>query len=587
MRYQEFKLNEGYKEVQQKFSQEADPTEVASAFDVFKKLVSANRIKGNERNIDWWGKQGWPAFIEYVTAIDERPSEAEQKARKGKGESHVLEETAEWFIVVPLDKDASCFHGKKSDWCTTKPTQGHFESYFRDYDVTLIYFFRQSDGAMWAMAVYPNKKAEYFDQQDDSLDDEEFEKQTGLDPNKYTELVGGKTDVGQKATINRDIMKTDFNTLTGYIKKLEQMSNPRRSAKIETLLLKVKDSRLIKDYLRTLYNYSGPVEVDQQLQSLVAGGDGAVGIRFLNNVSVKTVKILGRQEDLRHMMKNLRHPSKEAMEYITDTGRLAVAYARYVIEGQWPLGEAAIAADAQSAFSYAREVINDGGGPWDEKVRWPPGEAAIATNAEAAYMYADQIIKGPWPPGEAAIVTDTQSAYRYASAVINRSTFGNDRVRWPPGEAAIAQDAYTSIDYARNVVRGRWPQGEAAIASDADTAYKYAREIIKGRFPEGEAAIAQDAETAYKYADLIIKGRFPEGEAAILTDAYTSIDYARNVIRGRWPQGEAVIAAEAATAYAYAKDVIKGKWPPGEAAIDKDYDFRRAYSSFLNPIRNN
>ena len=58
MRYNEFKLTEGYKEVQQKFSQEADPTKVATAFDVFKKLVSANRISGQERNIDWWGNQG-------------------------------------------------------------------------------------------------------------------------------------------------------------------------------------------------------------------------------------------------------------------------------------------------------------------------------------------------------------------------------------------------------------------------------------------------------------------------------------------------------------------------------------------------
>jgi len=588
MRYNEFKLNEGFKEVQLKFSQEADPTKVASAFDTFKRLVSANRISGQERNIDWWGKQGWAAFIEYVTAIDERPSEAEQKSRTKKGNSHVIEETAEWLIVVPLDKDASCFHGKKSDWCTTKPTQAHFESYFRDYGVTLIYFFRQSDGAMWAMAVYPHandddQKAEYFDQQDNSLEAEDFEEQTELDSEKYIELVGGKTDVGQKATVNRDIMKTDFNTLTGYIKKLEQMSKPRRSAKIETLLLKVKDPTLIGDYLRTLYNYSGPVEVDQQVQSLVANS-ATSAIKFLNNVTVKTVKILGRQKELRYTMKHLLHPSKEALEYIANTGRLAVAYARYVIEGQWPPGEAAIITDAQSAFNYTREVINKGDF-WGEQVRWPPGEAAIAQDAKTAYMYADQIIKGPWPPGEAAIITDAQSAFNYARYVIDKGKLNNDRVRWPPGEAAIASDAETAYRYAREVIKGRFPPGEAVIASDVDTSYKYVVGIIKGPWPPGEAAIAEDAETAYKYAREVIEGKWPAGEAAIAKKSNTAYLYARYIIKGPWPPGEAAIATESTAAYAYARDVIKGKWPPGEAAIAKYSHFERAYIDFLNTLR--
>ena len=39
-------------------------------------------------------------------------------------------ENDDWLVVIPLDKDASCFHGKNSDWCTTKINQGNFEDYF-------------------------------------------------------------------------------------------------------------------------------------------------------------------------------------------------------------------------------------------------------------------------------------------------------------------------------------------------------------------------------------------------------------------------------------------------------------------------
>jgi len=472
MRYTEFNLKEGYKEVQQKFSQEADPTEVASAFDVFKKLVSANRIKGNERNIDWWGKQGWSAFAEYVTAIDERPSEAEQKARKGKGESHVLEETAEWFIVVPLDKDASCFYGKKSDWCTTKPTQSNFEDYFLDNSITLIYFFRQSDGAMWAMAVSPENSAEYFDQSDQSLSSAQFDKQTGLNSKKYIQIVGGETDAGQKATASRDSMKADLKTLQDYIEKLEQMSAPRRSAKVETLLLKVKDQELIKEYFEILHRVNGPVEVDQQLQTLVAT-NARSAINFLKGVTAKTIRIVQKKETNRpRPLIDIRYPSKEAVSYIATVGELALPYAINVIEGEWPPGEAAIATDGKMAYQYARYIIRG---------EWPPGEAAIAEDHKSALVYAMEVIKGPWPPGEPAILTDAKSI----------------------------------MIYAVEVLKGQWPEGEKVMAKDYRSAYRYAVEVLEGPFPAAEETIASNGYYAYRYAIDVLKDRWPEGEEAM------------------------------------------------------------------------
>jgi len=564
MRYTEFKLNEGFKEVQQKFSQEADPTEVASAFDVFKKLVNANRISGQERNIDWWGKQGWSAFAEYVTAIDERPSSSEQDKRTKKGESHVLEDSSQWLIVVPLDKDASCFHGKKSDWCTTKPTRSHFEQYFRDSSITLIYFFRQLDGAMWAMAVSPNKRSEYFDQQDESLSSAQFNKQTGLNSNKYIEMVGGKTEVGQKATASRDVMKADLKTLQGYIGKLRRMGSPRRSAKIETLMLVVKDPTSIEEYFYILHEVDGPVEVDQQVQTLVANS-AEDAIKYLQNVSVKTVKVLERNLPPNQSMSNMLHPTEQALAYIASKGALAAAYARRIIKGPWPEAEAAIAEDGLGAAIYALDVINK---DKEQPVRWPPGEAAIAQSPRGSLIYARDVLNKPWPPGEAAIAKDAETSLEYAREII--------KGKWPAGEETIAQDPSTSSRYAIEVLnqgknkKERWLPGEDAIATESFAAYQYARMVIRGRWKPGEDAIALDGYNAAMYATEILEREWPAAESVISQDAYGALVYARGIIEGEWPEGEAAMATLSDAAYEYAIDVLEDQFLEGEDAIRAD-----------------
>jgi hypothetical protein len=57
----------------------------------------------------------------------------------------------------------------------------------------------------------------------------------------------------------------------------------------------------------------------------------------------------------------------------------AYYYAKDVIGGRFPEGEAAIATDPRWAHEYARDVI---GG------RWPEGEAAIATGPDPYYTLA-------------------------------------------------------------------------------------------------------------------------------------------------------------------------------------------------------
>ena len=69
MRYKEFQLiKEGYKEVTVKFiTASSDESEVKKYMMAYKDLVNRNQVQGDERNIDWWGKQGWENFEKFVS----------------------------------------------------------------------------------------------------------------------------------------------------------------------------------------------------------------------------------------------------------------------------------------------------------------------------------------------------------------------------------------------------------------------------------------------------------------------------------------------------------------------------------------
>ena len=60
--------------------------------------------------------------------------------------------------------------------------------------------------------------------------------------------------------------------------------------------------------------------------------------------------------------------------------------------------------DPHRAYLYARDVLNGG---------FPEGEAAIATSPHWAYPYAKNVIKGRFPEGEAAIAKDPIWAKEY------------------------------------------------------------------------------------------------------------------------------------------------------------------------------
>jgi hypothetical protein len=318
MRYRDFRLAEGYKEVTQKFSQSADPEAVKKTVNQFRDLVNRNQVQGNERNIDWWGKQGWDRFQQFVDVKSQQQSQTQQKKRANQGESHTIDETPEWLIVVPLDKDASCFHGKDTDWCTTKPTANYFHQYFRDSAITLIYFLQKQTGRKWAIAVRDDGEAEFFDQQDQHLDQEDFDRQTKLQSQVYIDHVAPGTEVDSKASAARDKMSNEQQKLEKLIRNYGKLDSGENDLQIETLLLRVKDPGLLRQYLKHLTDRGRvKAELDQNMQTLIANS-APDKIYTIGNITDKTVRTAIKLDH-----KNIRYienPSLEIVKYSVDQG---------------------------------------------------------------------------------------------------------------------------------------------------------------------------------------------------------------------------------------------------------------------------
>jgi hypothetical protein len=289
MRFIEFGLFEGYKEVTQKFAQEADLAQVKDMIIVYRDLVDRNQVQGDERNIDWWGKQGWANFERFVSNKSKQKSKTQQKKNKDPGKSYTLAESNEWLIVVPLDKDASCFHGRGTDWCTTKRQHDYFEEYFRDNNVTLIYFLQKKTGAKWACAVHMSGHEEWFDINDNAITNGEFSRQTGIPLDvamKYVSTVSDQTsNVTKKTNKARRNMKTDLEIVQDKINNMDEERDPE----IEAVLIKHRHPDLVEDYILAITdNGDATVDLDQEMQTLVVAVVPQL-FSVINNMTEETI----------------------------------------------------------------------------------------------------------------------------------------------------------------------------------------------------------------------------------------------------------------------------------------------------------
>ena len=270
---------EGYKEVTTKFSEDNDPQEVATVIEKYKELVNRNQFQGQERNIDWWGKQGYDKFKEAVRVKSLQKSMTQIKRSKNKGNSITLEENDKWLIVVPLDKDASCFHGKDTDWCTTKPFQTHFEYYFYNNEVTLLYFIRKSDLNKWAVAI-TDYNEEFYDKNDTNIGNGTFSEQTEIPLKNVMKLIDQVR--GEKVQLHVNKSREKYHSLYDKIKGLiKNIKTGKHDYELEELLFKIKDKNLLSSYI---YKVGKSDKYNKKLQMVAVSIDKSF-IKFIENIS--------------------------------------------------------------------------------------------------------------------------------------------------------------------------------------------------------------------------------------------------------------------------------------------------------------
>lgn len=177
------------------------------------------------------------------------------------------------------------------------------------------------------------------------------------------------------------------------------------------------------------------------------------------------------------------------------------------------------AKDPSTAFSYAS---------WTNRP-FPLGEKALAKNAEYAFRYATRITKKRFPEAEKEIA-ESNFAYDYTMAII--------KGRWPIAEKkwlkqfaenhSRAPDMLMMDDYIKLYFPNKkWPEFEQTLlkVKDAERLYAYASIILRKPFPEAETIIATDPRSALNYAQYVLHGPFPAGEKAIRTVPSYSMKY--------------------------------------------------------------
>lgn len=242
---------EGYPDALAEFSRVANPELVKTTISQYRQLVARHQFPSrdfnsgiDEGNIDYWRSQGWSKFHDAVTTLMQTPSETQSKNKHNTGNSVILHEDSIWFIVIPLDKDASCFHGRDTSWCTSKPLAMHFEKYFYIDDITLIYVINKTNTDRFAIvADFLNGSFEYLDRNNNSINTASFKKQTNIDASTIINLA--------KQSIHTSEIDISRKLYTLAKSKLSMLlsTSPLNHKEITRLLLITKDPELSTKYV--------------------------------------------------------------------------------------------------------------------------------------------------------------------------------------------------------------------------------------------------------------------------------------------------------------------------------------------------
>lgn len=212
---------------------------------------------------------------------------------------------------------------KESSWCTTKPHTDHFEQYYYQNNITLIYCLEKDTGNMWAIAANPKiSNLELFDKQDKPLSEQAFLDQTGLNPRDLVMLAHNPVNL-EKIETSKQIYQS---ALTNVNERMES-GVTERDPQLERDLMIIKHKDLSAEYIGALYvaNHNHPVTVPDALV-INATRESVTVLRMVTGLSNSTLRTIVRN-DVR-ALKLIEHPSEQIQMDVIEADPLNYVWIR-------------------------------------------------------------------------------------------------------------------------------------------------------------------------------------------------------------------------------------------------------------------
>ena len=343
------KITEDFKTVTQKFIAANIPTDdVTTYISKFKTLSKNQRLTGLEKNIDTWRNKSFDEFKKFIDDIESKVTKSGQKKNSGTSVDITTPEqkAAGWNIIIPTNKEASCYHGTGTDWCVSSRSENHFTHYFINNDITLIFCLNDKK-EKWAIACNSRLKeeSEFFNANDNSITKTKFNSQTKLNADEIITLALDHEQVtvdrktGQENSIEYRIKHTTHPDPELEKKIIDSKDAYNYAYHVLKGPFKAGEEAISKDaeyaYYYAHYVLKGPFKAGEP----VISKDAVYAYYYAYNV--------------------LNGPFKAGEPVISKNAMLAYNYAYYVLKGPFKAGEEAISKDDQWAYDYADEVLID------------------------------------------------------------------------------------------------------------------------------------------------------------------------------------------------------------------------------------
>lgn len=147
-------ITESFGDARVAFGRDASPQDVIKYIDRFKELTNKNLIKGQENDIGTWINAGWDDFRDYIDQFNGATSKSASK-KNMKKDRILVHEDDKIRVVVPLSKEASCFYGKNTQWCTTasKDEDNYWDRYFYHNRDTMFYLLPKNEDPKFSVLL--------------------------------------------------------------------------------------------------------------------------------------------------------------------------------------------------------------------------------------------------------------------------------------------------------------------------------------------------------------------------------------------------------------------------------------------------